>query len=193
MSATLSQKEIINHATKDEHNFRVAMEVVRAFPELCKQVIHDFSQKFKSTLEKPGYKVDTSRWENSPTGSNTGMTYQQDSWPPDIAIRIEAQQSGIHNYVIGVNGRKDKIDCQVREKIYTALNSKIMGGKQTEWYIWYEDLKGDYKNFDNPQTLIALYKIANDQQTEMLDYLTNRIREIEQIVREALTEEKRTP
>jgi len=179
MSVNLLRDEIIKHALTIEENFRVAMEVGLAFPELRNQVIIKFAQKIKNTLEEPeqGYSVDTSWWENEPTGSFTGMTCREKSWPEGIEICIEAQQAGIRKYIIGVGCKKNTINDQLWQKIYIDLGV----GKQSNGWIWYEDLKEDYRNFDNPKTLIALYK-----QTDMLDYLIKRIKEIEQIISKAL-------
>jgi hypothetical protein len=122
MNVNLLRDEIINHALTIEENFRVAMEVGLAFPELRNQVIKKFAQKIKSTLEEPeqGYSVNISWWENESTGSFTGMTCRKKSWPHDIEICIEAQQAGIRKYVIGVGGKKEEIDDQLRQKIYTS-------------------------------------------------------------------------
>lgn len=176
----LYQNEIIEHAKKSAQNMRVAIEVGLSFEKLRETLIHDFAMAMEERLKKENWEeIDIKRWIDAGECNKkyAGITFRKSHWPLNIFVKIEARSTGSRDYICGVTvppKNSGTVDGPTREAIMARLNKTIGAGSLSPSWPWYQDLKSNYKNFNQKETIMALYEKEN-----MLNDLINDIEEIE--------------
>lgn len=181
MSSNLYQDEIIKHANESEANFRVAIQTGLAFDELRNKLIREFFHTLKVKMElDTNWEVDTSEVEKEPIKKYVTTKFRKPDWIENVYVALQPQNGGIDNYVVGILASKEGIGPELWQKIRGILNSKLGEGQKDTW-PWFQHLNENFRDFNNPKTLVELYR-----KVAMCDALATRINEIGKAADECL-------
>ncbi len=154
----IEQQEIINHALSSKENLHIAVAVGKTYNELREFLIREFSKYLEQKLKEKEWETNFSWWNNKPLGSRTGFSSRKETWPENIVIALEPQMAGVSDYILVIIGKKANIAEPLRKDIFNRCNESVnLGGQNSDW-IWSKYLPEEYRNFDNADTLFALYE-----------------------------------
>ena len=181
----IEQQEIVNHALSSKENLQVAVAVCGAYNELKKKIIKDFSAHLEHLLLELGFETDFSDWNNRSLDYYTGFSCYKLNWPKGMEIRVEAQNGGFYNYIIGVKDKNILVDSQFSEILFNKCNEvlKTVGGKSKVW-PWYKNLLDRYRSFEK-EPLLVIY-----EKNEFSQYLLSEINGIAKVVENELANTK---
>lgn len=180
---------IIAAARKNSEFMHSAIRVGLAFEELRKAVIADFASELHRQLSNGGRIVNVKPWLDQPTGYWTGFSVRHAQWPDGIKLKVEAQNGGTSDYIIGIiaptkekrNGEAPFVSDGIRAAILGAANKRLGGGRSSPGWAWYQSVDREWRDFSTTSALDALV-----EKNSLIASLSTTIAILEEATDEAL-------
>ena len=153
---------IVTHATINQDNLRMAIQVHAAFNAIKSDVIDKFLNLLINELataltDIPGIVIDIQPLLAKPSDT-LWLSIYHPSWPKDWSVGIEAQSPTGKEFIIGVGANKDKVADIDRNAIKAKLDTDIALGNISDWWPWYRKVKSDFNDWSQEDILIDLFK-----------------------------------
>ncbi len=174
-------KKIHDYAMQSEDNLIVFVRAAQSFGEFQKELISSFLKKLAEKLAQDFPK--SKGWEISKinlvnlNGYLGLLSLRSLSWPSSLQAGIEASNA-CRAIVYGVRWDPKYTDQKIKNHIFNAMNKKISGGDQSEWWPIYFGKRGDFIfcNWSEESTIISMRQVIKEEPpAEILEFFYNEL------------------
>jgi hypothetical protein len=170
---------ILDHALQSESNFRMAVQVGLAFPDIHARIIKEFLAALKADLKKRlGRQWEVSdNWNPIPSKTKLIVSVRKTQWSGEDCIGLACQKRGPSelNWYIYVHPKATPVQ---QSDIKSALDSKYaLGRRETPFNPWWKYIEHrTYRAWNTEESLVALW-----QKSDAVEYYADHLTRIAKI------------
>ena len=168
---------ITEYALQSEENLQIALAIMYScFDDIKRKIIVDFLNKLEEELKRsfppPVWYIENCAKQNV-FDIYSSFYLGKEKWGDICWISFSAQQSRAKWFIIGI---EKQLSSQSIGSLKAQMDNQYGNGKTTEWWEWYQEIDGSYRDWDNETTLLRLY-----QKEEAVQYFRSRLERIVEI------------